>query len=226
MDITASRGHLEVLKWLHQYTSASCTTKAMDGAAEGGYLDAIKWLHRNRSEGCTSVAMAEAAANGHWRVMKWLHEHVPDDCSSPVIDHAARACHFECVLFLNRSRQEMVSEEVAHSASSVISNPGLQNWVLENLGRVGLPVQVHPVGRHPPDHERLPDSAVEMEFCEACKLNSIALLERIWTASLPASEPSPAELGPGNGGTWSRRKYLRTDRHYNRFQFRRAWWKL
>ncbi|OWY91997.1 hypothetical protein PHMEG_00039173 [Phytophthora megakarya] len=66
------------------------------------------------------------------------------------------------------------------------------------------------------------DSAVEMEFCKACKLNSIALLDRIWTASLPDSEPSPAELGPGNGGTWSRRKYLRTDRHYNQFQFRRA----
>ncbi|OWZ05648.1 hypothetical protein PHMEG_00022229 [Phytophthora megakarya] len=36
------------------------------------------------------------------------------------------------------------------------------------------------------------DSAVEMEFCKACKLNSFVLLDRIWAASLPESEPSPA----------------------------------
>ncbi|KAE9184554.1 hypothetical protein PF002_g26401 [Phytophthora fragariae] len=66
------------------------------------------------------------------------------------------------------------------------------------------------------------DSAVEMAFCEACKLNSVALLERIWNGSHPETSPSPADLGPGNGPKWSRRHYLRTDKHYNRFQFQGA----
>ncbi|EGZ04648.1 hypothetical protein PHYSODRAFT_444601, partial [Phytophthora sojae] len=66
------------------------------------------------------------------------------------------------------------------------------------------------------------DSAVEMELWQACKMNSAALLEHIWQGSAPETEPSPASLGPGNGGRWSRRKFLRTDRHYRRFQFRRA----
>lgn len=50
----------------------------------------------------------------------------------------------------------------------------------------------------------------------------MALLDRIWSGSIPESEPSPADAGLGHGGTWSRRKYLRADKHYNRFQFRRA----
>lgn len=66
------------------------------------------------------------------------------------------------------------------------------------------------------------DSAVEMAFCEACKLNSVALLEIIWNGSHPETFPSPADLGPGNGPKWSRRHYLRTDKHYNRFQFQGA----
>ncbi|EGZ14845.1 hypothetical protein PHYSODRAFT_504997, partial [Phytophthora sojae] len=66
------------------------------------------------------------------------------------------------------------------------------------------------------------DAAVEMELCKACTFNSLRLLDRIWDSSLPETHPSPAEVGPGNGGSWTRRKYLRTDRHYRRFQLRRA----
>jgi hypothetical protein len=66
------------------------------------------------------------------------------------------------------------------------------------------------------------DAAVEMALCQAVTFNSISLLDRIWNSSSPETEPSPADAGPGNGGEWSRRRYLRTDKNYNRFQFRRG----
>ncbi|GMF22466.1 unnamed protein product [Phytophthora lilii] len=66
------------------------------------------------------------------------------------------------------------------------------------------------------------DSAVEMEFSRACSFSSVALLERIWNGSYPETEPSPADSGPGHGGEWSRRRYLRTDRLDKRFQSRRG----
>lgn len=61
-----------------------------------------------------------------------------------------------------------------------------------------------------------------MALSRACSLNSVPLLDRIWSSCSPESAPSPAALGPGNGGEWSRRKYLRTDRHYNFSQFQLA----
>lgn len=64
------------------------------------------------------------------------------------------------------------------------------------------------------------DSSVEMEFRHACKLNSVKLLDRIWSSCSPESEDSPADAGPGHGGHWTRRKYLLTDLDYNDFQFR------
>ncbi|KAL4115145.1 hypothetical protein PRIC2_014039 [Phytophthora ramorum] len=64
------------------------------------------------------------------------------------------------------------------------------------------------------------DSSVELELRRAIRFNSTRLLDRIWGSSSPESESSPADVGPGKRGKWSRHKYLRTDKHYNRYQFR------
>ncbi|KAG7394257.1 hypothetical protein PHYBOEH_005431 [Phytophthora boehmeriae] len=66
------------------------------------------------------------------------------------------------------------------------------------------------------------DTSVELEFHRACRFNSIKLFERIWSSCSPESEASPADRGPGHSETWSRRRYLRSDRYYNRYQFRLA----
>ncbi|GMF65261.1 unnamed protein product [Phytophthora lilii] len=52
------------------------------------------------------------------------------------------------------------------------------------------------------------DTSVELEFREAVKHNSVPLLNRIWDSCLPVK------------GQFSRRKYLRTNVHYNRYQYR------
>ncbi len=63
-----TKGHLDILIWLHENRNEGCTVKAMDCASEEGHLDVVKWLHEHRSEGCTSYAMDSAAHRGIWKL--------------------------------------------------------------------------------------------------------------------------------------------------------------
>eukprot|EP00122_Pirum_gemmata_P019720 Pgem_evm1s18451 len=47
----------------------------MDMAATNGYLDIVKFLHFNRKEGCTRLAFDGAARNGHLEIVRFLHYH-------------------------------------------------------------------------------------------------------------------------------------------------------
>ena len=75
-DWAAKKGHLEIVKWLHENRTEGCTTAAMNCAARNGHLEVVKWLHENRTEGCTEWAMDLAAENGHLDVVKWLNDNL------------------------------------------------------------------------------------------------------------------------------------------------------
>jgi ankyrin repeat protein len=47
----------------------------MDWAAENGHLDVVRFLHDFRTEGCTTDAMHRAAVEGHLEVVRFLQEH-------------------------------------------------------------------------------------------------------------------------------------------------------
>jgi len=84
IDYVAPRGHLHVVRYLHEMRGhwhqrrfrgySECTTGAMDGAAQNGHLDVVIYLHQNRTEGCTEMAMNYAAEHGHLEIVKWLYE--------------------------------------------------------------------------------------------------------------------------------------------------------
>ncbi|KAI8847262.1 hypothetical protein BC829DRAFT_396815 [Chytridium lagenaria] len=73
MNQAAMRGHLDIVKFLHEHRSEGCTTHGIDSAARNGHLDIIRFLHENRSEGCTTSAMDNAAGYGHFEIVKFLH---------------------------------------------------------------------------------------------------------------------------------------------------------
>ena len=102
-NYAASNGHLDVVKWLHEYTKEGCTHLAMDRASENGHLEVVKWLHEHRSEGCTGAAMDRAASNGHLEVVKWLHEHRSEGCTHLAMDYAASNGHLEIVILLHHN---------------------------------------------------------------------------------------------------------------------------
>ncbi|KAF4146568.1 Ankyrin repeats domain-containing protein [Phytophthora infestans] len=92
---------------------ATCkwTTKAMDGAATRGRLDLVKWLSVVRNEGCTSAAIDGAARNGHLKVVKWLCTHYVGRCSSGALNMAARNGHLEVVKWLCRRNRAQTNPE-------------------------------------------------------------------------------------------------------------------
>lgn len=112
MDVAAVCGNLEVLKWLHDNTSAGCTTDAMDIAASDGRLDMVLWFHKNRREGCTSDAMNRAAANGHLEVVKWLYENRSEGSPLTAMCKAAR-----CSQFRDGYKQLRVTQYLYHTCS-------------------------------------------------------------------------------------------------------------
>lgn len=73
MDLAASNGHLEVVKYLHE-NKQSCSKKAIDEAASSGHLDVIKFLHENRTEGCTTQAIVNAIEHQQEETAKFLNE--------------------------------------------------------------------------------------------------------------------------------------------------------
>jgi len=75
MDLAASYGHLDVVKWLHANRTEGCTKWSMIMASVNGHLDVVKWLHTNRPNVFSPYAMGWAAENGHLDVAKWLKEH-------------------------------------------------------------------------------------------------------------------------------------------------------
>ncbi|AJF97322.1 ankyrin repeat protein [Pandoravirus inopinatum] len=75
MDWAASNGHLKIVEFLHWNRTEGCTTSAMDGAAEDGHIEIVEFLYQNRTEGCTPRALWRAIDRGHADVVAFLLDH-------------------------------------------------------------------------------------------------------------------------------------------------------
>lgn len=90
--MAAARGHLDVLKWLHEHGDESefhaCSheqinfQRVVDTAAADGYFDVVQWFHDNCDVSCTGSVIDGAAKNGYLDVVKWLHEHCREGCTT------------------------------------------------------------------------------------------------------------------------------------------------
>lgn len=71
----ARRGHLDLLKWLHEHfpDSISGCDDLLDAAAANGHMDVIEWLHKQGQTGYSESAPCSAARNGDLPLLKWLH---------------------------------------------------------------------------------------------------------------------------------------------------------
>lgn len=103
MDTAAARGHLDIVRFLHEHRSEGCTTHAMNMAAMNGHLDVIQFLDTHRSEGCTTLAMDSAAMWGHLEVLRYLHEHRSEGCTIKAFTEAKLRGHTQVLEFLQAS---------------------------------------------------------------------------------------------------------------------------
>ncbi|KAG6946386.1 hypothetical protein JG688_00016072 [Phytophthora aleatoria] len=93
MNVAASNGHLEVVKWLQIHCSKGRAENANTLAAINNRLEVVQWLHLNRSEGCTTEAMYSAAARGYIDMVMWLYANRPEPRTPDATDRAMRAGH-------------------------------------------------------------------------------------------------------------------------------------
>ncbi|KAH9103964.1 hypothetical protein AeMF1_019831 [Aphanomyces euteiches] len=102
----AYHGHLEVIQFFHAIKSCFFSRSIMDIAAGNGHLELVQYLHRTRSEGCTVVAMNEASRGGYLTMVQWLHDHRQEGCTTDAMDKAAEDGYLDVVQFLHENRTE------------------------------------------------------------------------------------------------------------------------
>ncbi|GMF10268.1 unnamed protein product [Phytophthora lilii] len=129
MDMAASNGHLEVVKWLHHHHTDGCTTQALDSAARNGHLHVVQWLHGNRTEGGTTAAMDGAATAGHLDVLKWLHDHRHEGCTTSAMNGAARENRLNILQWLHVKRSQGCTQEVLDEAATG-GNLAVMQWLV------------------------------------------------------------------------------------------------
>ncbi|KDO35149.1 hypothetical protein SPRG_01216 [Saprolegnia parasitica CBS 223.65] len=78
VDCAARRGHLNIVRFLHQFDYDGFSSRTMDVAAEHGHLEVVRFLHEHRFEGCSAAAMLGAVRCGHLEVVMFLDLHRPD----------------------------------------------------------------------------------------------------------------------------------------------------
>ncbi|ETV97226.1 hypothetical protein H310_09607 [Aphanomyces invadans] len=75
----AAGGHVDILAFLLQKRPrAGCLVLGMDLAATNGHLDVVKFLHTHRKDGCSDKALAGALRNGHTHVVAYFLKHGDD----------------------------------------------------------------------------------------------------------------------------------------------------
>eukprot|EP00842_Homolaphlyctis_polyrhiza_P004009 jgi/Hompol1/4609/HPOL_000574-RA len=100
MNVAAQTGRIDIVRWLHENTTAGCTTEAMDRAASKGHLDVVMFLHTHRTEGCTYKAIDSAAREGHIDIVRFLHQNRTEGCSFDAVASSMVNGHLEIFKYL------------------------------------------------------------------------------------------------------------------------------
>eukprot|EP01132_Coremiostelium_polycephalum_P005696 gene5696-7087_t len=79
LDECSVYGHLEMIKILHQYTTAPCTFSSLNSAAKNGYFEIVEFLCNHRSSDCyIFTAIQFARKYGHTHIVDYLNQFMTD----------------------------------------------------------------------------------------------------------------------------------------------------
>lgn len=97
----ANKGHIEVVKWIHENCDVRCSPYAIELAAFQGDLEMVRWLYENRPEASyVSHALTNAVQQGHLEVVKYLREHSEFMSIDDAISYAIGNGDVEMVTYL------------------------------------------------------------------------------------------------------------------------------
>ncbi|EQC33998.1 hypothetical protein SDRG_08677 [Saprolegnia diclina VS20] len=117
INFTASNGHVETLRFLHEHGYEGFSSCAMDAAARHGHVAVVRFLHEARPEGCSEKALLDAAQHGHVQVVRFLEAHYTALDVAGAARVAAYMGHMEVVeVLLKRRRREIELGDVEKAA--------------------------------------------------------------------------------------------------------------
>ncbi|CAL6318316.1 unnamed protein product [Bathycoccus prasinos] len=96
----ADKGHLEILKYLHEEAKAPWGASTAIWAAENGHLHILEYLVERKYDKYDGVACTWAAEKGHLDCLKYLHETAKAPWTSWAVRYAHEKKHLECVHYL------------------------------------------------------------------------------------------------------------------------------
>lgn len=73
-SVAATRGNLEMLKWLHARQMGRCCAWTLRVAAEQGHFEVVKWVYTQYQSISVIDPLDQIARNGHYEVLKWVLE--------------------------------------------------------------------------------------------------------------------------------------------------------
>jgi hypothetical protein len=96
----AGKGHLEVLKYLHEEAKAPWAYDTANCAALTGHLHILEYLVERKFDQYNEYACRNAAENGHLDCLKYLHETAKAPWDEEAVREAHENKHTECVQYL------------------------------------------------------------------------------------------------------------------------------
>ena len=96
----ALKGHLEVLKYLHEEAKAPWEWCTANWAAENGHLHILEYLVERKYDKYGVCACMLAAESGHLDCLKYLHETAKAPWNKEAVREAHENNHPECVQYL------------------------------------------------------------------------------------------------------------------------------
>ncbi|GMF25805.1 unnamed protein product [Phytophthora lilii] len=238
VDLAAGRGHLEVLKWLHANRSEGCTIKAVENALQQSNLRALSWLHDHYPQLVLSKGTFCIRAPNQFEVLLFLHKRQPHFFRS---DNSSRPGQPDSPSRILR-QQQLAQIEIELRVHSLFISLSTTQVEENTLGYKYLQARhLHYSSSSYPTqlpenttvrlvlHHQAPSDSLEhvgalissflgpsptLSLRWACSFGSLELLDWIWASSCSSPDSRPA--------TWSLHNYLRSEREYYLWQFRKA----
>ncbi|KAL3664331.1 hypothetical protein V7S43_010656 [Phytophthora oleae] len=121
MYSAVANNHLEVAKFLHEYTAPPPDDMFLiDDAARHGDIKMMHWLHSERGDQLTYEGVMRAVNHGFLDAVKWMTATFPDSVVTKDIrmDHAACNGHLEMIRWLHEEHAWCTMQAMNYAASN------------------------------------------------------------------------------------------------------------
>ncbi|EGZ16649.1 hypothetical protein PHYSODRAFT_300026 [Phytophthora sojae] len=158
MDAAAERGHLHVMKYLHeiarsrkntktvvgkrkrqsstpepQFSIPECTENTMALAVGHGHVHVVEWIQANYELKPNVNSMDKAAERGHLEMLKWLDQNTDCKCTISAFNVAARRGHFRVIRWLHSNQPECCKlMAMTMDPAASVGNLRLVKWLRKN----------------------------------------------------------------------------------------------